>query len=252
MKRYTLIFTWDPKHNTFDGERAHESYLEHIRLQLSEPIERALRKKGYPRDTYAFTVRACETRRKPFCAHFVLSGTVADPHWDGGRRYVGEVRVNYSEDTEAFARLADDEPCLDPSADIAERPAVFTGRIDLWNTPEQWRRNMEVGSDRFQKSLEKAVGVPLELRCDWPDVDIDVWFVDDPDKTAVKEVLGAFLTDYNRRHKDEPIHYIGEPQKRLNRVRVHVDFGGCEPTALKAALKAIGRAKLPIEKLSVR
>ena len=252
MKRYTLLFAWDPQHNTLGGEQVHESYLEQIRLQLSGPIELALRKKGYTPDTYTFTVRACETRRKPFCAHFVLSGTVVDSQWDGGRRYVGEVRVNYREDSDAFERLANDAPGLNPSADISVRPVVLTGKIDLWNTPEQWRRNMEVGSDRFQKLLEKAVGVPLELRCGWPDVYIDVWFVDDPDKTAVKEVLGAFLTDYNRRHRDEPIHYIGEPQKRLNRVRVHVDFGGCEPTALKAALKAIGRAKLPIEKLSIR
>ena len=252
MKSYTLSFEWDPMKDTVLGEKLHDSYLEQLRLQTTEPIVRALQKKGYPADHYRFLVRT----GLGFCGeHFPLLslvGTVYDPNFPESKRFIGGVRVFYTETSEEFANPKGPYPYIEPLCDITDRDPVMTCKFDFMDTLAQIRAKLEMGAERFARSITKAIDVPVDVRCTWPDVSFDFHFLDQPDGEAAAAVLAAFAKQHNTRHKQSPIHYVGEPQKRGKRIRVHVDFGGCDPTLLVSVLKAIGKARLSLEKLVLR
>ena len=113
--------------------------------------------------------------------------------------------------------------------------------------------------DLFEKALNASVSFPVEINLDcYPDIGFDIKFDTQPDEATITQCVSAlvdYVYRYNRTHLIRPIHYVSElgwlpdPPSPFF-VSIHIDFGYANPmSALRGALKALEKTKLPISKL---
>lgn len=115
-------------------------------------------------------------------------------------------------------------------------------------------------ADPIIQELESCKSFRVDAYCEgYPDVIFEIILDAVPTREQTEIAVTAlekFVYSYNRFHFLRPIHYISDidslpEQEHPRGIYVHIDFGNCNPWALRKAVFALEGTNLPIFRVAL-
>lgn len=234
----------------------HPSYLTLIK-DVSEPIVlRELKKHEHPVGEYIAWVSMCFLKSKNIAnMELLLNKPSVQIFINSSHMNIGTISFDFIADNLTYS---EGWPAVDPLEDISKLNPVFTLHDTFFLPSEaEMEKRAQKAAENFVKSFNKFRFSCELLASDYPDVIFEISFSKPLCESLINRTYTAlekWVFQYNKRkEKDggEAVHFIQLLENKSinnkeNTVYIHIDFGECDPTLLKNAVKVLDKTDLPI------